>query len=245
MRQYGLIGYPLSHSFSKKYFTEKFEREHITGCTYELFPIENIELLKEKVLEAYPGLRGFNITIPYKKEVLDYLNDRSNLPLEACNCIKISNGKLKGFNTDVAGFEISLKALLKPTHTPALVLGTGGAASAVVYVLKKLGIPYQLVSRLAKQGSISYDSLSEETISQHKLIINTTPLGTFPEVNECPNIPYPGLSQNHYLFDLVYNPSETKFLLLGKNKGATVKNGSDMLAIQAEESWRIWNDPNL
>ncbi len=243
MKLFGLIGYPLSHSFSKKYFSEKFEREGITGHQYELFPIENIGLLPGQVLAANPGLCGLNVTIPYKKEVLAFLNDRSALPIDACNCIKIKNGKLKGFNTDVTGFEESLKPLLRPDHSPALVLGTGGAAEAVRYVLQKLGIPFVVASRGSGTGTISYGSLDADFISTHKLIINTTPLGTYPQTDTCAPIPYEGIGSGHYLYDLVYNPAETRFLLEGKTRGATIKNGADMLEIQAEESWRIWNDP--
>jgi len=245
MKLFGLIGYPLSHSFSKKYFTEKFEREQIAGHRYELFPIEHIGLLKEQVLDAYPELCGLNITIPYKKEVLDFLDDRSALPLDACNCIKMSKGKLKGFNTDVIGFEESLKPLLLSSHSPALVLGTGGAAEAVVFVLEKLRIPYSIASRSSSPKTVDYQSMDAGFIAAHKLIINTTPLGTYPDTETCPPIPYDGVGADHYLFDLVYNPPETKFLREGARRGATIKNGSDMLIIQAEESWRIWNDPDL
>lgn len=245
MKLFGLIGYPLSHSFSKKYFSEKFVREGIAGHRYELFPIDNIGLLKQQVLDTHAGLCGLNVTIPYKKEVLAYLDDRSALPLDACNCIKISNGRLKGFNTDVVGFEESLKPLLLPSHTPALVLGTGGAAEAVKYALQKLKIPFAVASRSGNPATVAYQQMDEAFIAAHKLIINTTPLGTFPQVDECPPIPYKGIGQNHYLFDLVYNPAETRFLKEGAQRGARVKNGADMLEIQAEESWRIWNDPSL
>lgn len=245
MKLFGLIGYPLSHSFSKKYFSEKFEREGIAGHRYELFPIENIGLLQKQVLDAHPELCGLNITIPYKKEVLDFLDDRSALPIDACNCIKFSNGKLKGFNTDVVGFEESLKPLLLPSHSTALVLGTGGAAEAVVFVLKKLQIPYTVASRSSSPHTVTYASMDADFIAAHKLIINTTPLGTYPNKDECAPIAYEGIGAEHYLFDLVYNPSETKFLQEGKKRGAQIKNGEDMLAIQAEESWRIWNDEDL
>jgi shikimate dehydrogenase len=245
MKLFGLIGYPLSHSFSKKYFSEKFEREQIAGHRYELFPIENIGLLKQQVLDAHPELCGLNVTIPYKKEVLDFLDDRSSLPLDACNCIKISAGKLKGFNTDVVGFEASLKTLLLPSHTPALVLGTGGAAEAVRFVLNKLQIPFTAASRSSSPQTVTYASMDADFIAAHKLIINTTPLGTYPNTDECPPVPYEGIGAAHYLFDLVYNPAETKFLKEGKKRGATIKNGEDMLAIQAEESWRIWNDKEV
>jgi shikimate dehydrogenase len=245
MKLYGLIGYPLTHSFSKKYFTEKFEQQNITGHQYELFSIDSIDKLATEVLEKYPNLCGLNVTIPYKKSVIPFLDDRTHLPLDACNCIKISGGKLKGFNTDIVGFEQSLKPLLKAEHSPALVLGTGGAAEAVCYVLKKIGIRYIVASRSGNAGTVTYENITEAIVTQHKLIINCTPLGTFPNVNECPPIPYQAITGGHYLFDLVYNPSATKFLKEGSNRGAVVKNGYDMLALQAEESWRIWNDDTL
>jgi len=245
MKLFGLIGYPLSHSFSKKYFSEKFEREQLAGHRYELFPIEHIGLLKEQVLDAHPELCGLNVTIPYKKEVIPFLDDRSSLPLDACNCIKIKAGKLKGFNTDVTGFEESLKTMLLPSHGPALVLGTGGAAEAVMFVLKKLQIPFVVASRSGSPNTVAYQTMDAHFIATHRLIINTTPLGTYPNTEACPPIPYDGIGADHYLFDLVYNPPETIFLQEGSRRGATIKNGSDMLEIQAEESWRIWNDEEV
>jgi shikimate dehydrogenase len=245
MKLFGLIGYPLSHSFSKKYFSEKFEREQLAGHRYELFPIEHIGLLKEQVLDAHPELCGLNVTIPYKKEVIAFLDDRSALPLDACNCIKITAGKLKGFNTDVSGFEESLKPLLLPIHSPALILGTGGAAEAVKYVLRKLQIPFEVASRSVSPYTVDYPSMDTGYIAGHKLIINTTPLGTYPNTEACPPIPYDGIGPEHYLFDLVYNPAKSKFLLEGALRGANIKNGADMLEIQAEESWRIWNDEKV
>ncbi len=242
---YGLIGFPLSHSFSKKYFTEKFEREQVGGHQYELFEIDHISKLKSEVLPNHPNLCGLNVTIPYKKEVIAYLDDLTNLPLEACNCIKISEGKLKGFNTDVIGFEASLIPLIKPNHTPALIVGTGGAAEAVKYVLNKLQIPFKVASRSKTSETVEYTELTAHFISTHKLIINCTPLGTYPKVDECPPIPYEGIGPEHYLFDLVYNPVETLFLKKGSEYGAVTKNGSDMLAIQAEAGWRIWKEEGL
>lgn len=242
---YGLIGFPLSHSFSKKYFTEKFERENISQHRYELFEIDHISKLGPEVLAQYPNLCGLNVTIPYKKEVIAYLTDKSHLPLEACNCIKINEGKLSGFNTDIVGFEKSLAPLLKTGHSPALILGTGGAAEAVRYVLNKLQIPFAVASRRPSDNTIEYATLTDEAIARHKLIINCTPLGTYPNVNECPPIPYNGIGPAHYLYDLVYNPAETLFLQKGKERGATIKNGSDMLTIQAEAAWEIWNNPLL
>ena len=239
MRLFGLIGYPLSHSFSKQYFTAKFERENITDCRYELFPIESIDKLPE-LLAANPQLEGLNVTIPYKQQVLPWLTDRSNLPLEACNCIVIKEGKLTGYNTDVTGFEGSFTPLLQPHHNKALILGTGGAAAAVQYILGKLGIAYKMVSRTPGNGLV-YEDIDAAVIAEHNIIINTTPLGTYPNTEACAAIPYRYITPQHYMYDLVYNPSKTKFLLLGEANGATIKNGADMLEIQAEANWKIWN----
>ena len=240
IKLFGLIGFPLSHSFSKKYFDAKFEREGLTDCRFELFEIDEIAKLKTEVLQKHPDLCGFAITIPYKKEVIPFLDNRSGLPLEACNCVRIADGKLIGYNTDVIGFEQSLLPELLPTHSPALILGTGGAAEGVKFVLKKLGIPFTLASRSGNAGTVTYDQMTPDFIAKHKLIINTTPLGTYPKVDDCPPIPYEGVGTEHYLFDLVYNPAETLFLKLGKERGATIKNGADMLEIQAEANWEIW-----
>ncbi|PWU01644.1 MAG: shikimate dehydrogenase [Bacteroidetes bacterium] len=241
MKLYGLIGFPLSHSFSKEYFTVKFQREGIQDSRYELFPIRNIEEFPS-LLENHPQLAGINITIPYKQSVLQYLDDKSNLPagLDACNCIKIVNGIKYGFNTDVVGFEKSFTSKLKSSQHNALVLGTGGASMAVQFVLKKLGIDFKLVGR--KNTELSYEDLNEKVIKETAIIINTTPLGTYPKSQEFPNIPYGALSPYHYVYDLIYNPSKTLFLQKAEEKGATIQNGFDMLAIQAEESWRIWNE---
>lgn len=243
MREFGLIGYPLGHSFSKKYFTDKFSREGIIDCSYTLFPLNSLQELDE-VLLMHPGLSGLNVTIPFKQTVINRLDDTSNLPegITACNCIKITGGKLSGFNTDIVGFEKSLLPLLKTFHTHALILGNGGAAEAVKYVLKKININFKTVSRnLHKDADFIYEDLNEEQISKRLLIINTTPLGTFPEINKCPPIPYHFLSGNHLLYDLVYNPEKTLFLQQGESIGAAIKNGFEMLVLQAEESWRIWN----
>ncbi len=244
MKVYGIIGYPLGHSFSQKYFTQKFLQQGIANCRYDVFPLENINNLSD-VLKNNPELCGINVTIPHKQNVLVLLNDTSNLPkgLTACNCIKIANGKLYGYNTDVIGFEKSLQPLLQPHHTKALILGNGGAAEAVKYVLHKLNIAYKIVSRKLHDGShLTYNNLNEAVIKEHSLIINTTPLGTFPNVDDCPAIPYQHLTNQHYLFDLVYNPAKTLFLQKGEGYGAAIKNGNNMLVIQAEESWRIWNE---
>ena len=250
MRQFGLIGYPLSHSFSQKFFTEKFLQENIVNAKYDNFPIPSIEsfagLWKEN-----PNLEGLNVTIPYKKEVIPFLDHSSAVVQEihACNCIRKFNNELYGYNTDVIGFEKSLLPFLKPHHTHALILGTGGASAAVQWVLQKLNIQFQLVSRNTNtieantemKASLSYDQLAASVIESHTLIINTSPLGMYPNTNEAPPIAYEGITAQHHLYDLVYNPIETLFMKNGLAKGATVQNGLAMLHIQAEESWTIWN----
>lgn len=242
MRLFGLIGYPLSHSFSKKYFDEKFEKEGLTDCRYDLFSIDSIDELKN-LLNQNLGLCGLNVTIPYKEQVLSFLDETDNVvgKIKASNCIRITNGKLKGYNTDVEGFELSLKTHLKPHQTKALILGTGGAAKAVEFVLRKLGIDFKYVSRKPSVNNYSFEQLTSNIISDHTLIINTTPLGMYPAVKEAPPVPYEALTPDHYLFDLIYNPEKTLFLQKGEEKGAAIKNGYEMLVIQAEESWRIWN----
>ena len=241
MRQFGLIGYPLSHSFSQKFFTEKFLQENIVNAKYDNFPIPSIEsfagLWKEN-----PNLEGLNVTIPYKKEVIPFLQHSSAVVQEinACNCIRKFNGELYGYNTDVIGFEKSLLPFLQPHHTHALILGTGGASAAVQWVLEKLKIQFQVVSRKGN-ANLTYDQLSASVIESHTLIINTSPLGMFPNVNEAPPIAYDAITAQHHLYDLVYNPTETLFMKNGLAKGATVQNGLAMLHIQAEESWAIWN----
>jgi shikimate dehydrogenase len=242
MRRFGLIGFPLTHSFSHKYFTEKFEREGLKDCVYENFPVESIDELKN-ILSSHPDLEGLNVTIPYKQLVLRHLDHVvDTLPVAACNCIKISNGRTTAYNTDIAGFETSLLTRLKPYHQKALVLGNGGATEAVVYVLKKLGITFEIVSReIHDRSTLTYQALTGDMVSDHLLIINTTPLGMYPRVDECPPLPYEALTPQHYLFDLIYNPERTLFLRKGEGRGATVENGYQMLVLQAEESWRIWN----
>ncbi|HET9057909.1 MAG TPA: shikimate dehydrogenase [Chitinophagaceae bacterium] len=244
MNVFGLIGYPLTHSFSKNYFTEKFQKEGIRDCVYENFPIENIRYLTD-LLQNHPDLKGLNVTIPYKEQVIPFLDERDEIveATGACNCIKIDNGKLKGFNTDVTGFENSLKKNLQPHHTKALILGKGGAAKAVAYVLQKLGIDYVFVSRRKEDGNtISYHQLTIEFLQTHLLLINTTPLGMFPKTEDCPDIAYDYLTPQHHLYDLVYNPAKTLFLQKGEEKGSTIQNGYEMLLLQAEESWKIWNN---
>ncbi|MFN5136444.1 MAG: shikimate dehydrogenase family protein [Chitinophagaceae bacterium] len=238
---YGLIGYPLSHSFSKKYFTEKFLREGIENCVYELFPIEKIDLFPS-LIESQPQLRGLNVTIPYKEQVLLYLDELSDAVKEigACNCIAFTNGKLIGYNTDVIGFEQSLLPLLKPHHTHALVLGTGGAAKAVCWVLNKLKIDFKIVSRSSGTDYLSYHDLNANIISNYPIIINTTPLGMQPNVNSKPSLPYESITNKHLCYDLVYNPPLTSFLKTAEGQGAIIKNGLQMLELQAEAAWEIW-----
>lgn len=241
-RLYGLIGYPLSHSFSKKYFSEKFEQEGIADCRYELFPLTAIDELPA-LLAVHPELCGLNVTIPYKEQVIPFLDSQNTLvkAIGACNCIRITSGQLQGFNTDAIGFQHSLQEKLLPTHQQALVFGTGGAAKAVCYVLQQLHIPYQLVSRRKMYDQLSYEEVTEKLLQTHTLLINTTPLGMYPNITEAPPLPYHALTPAHYLYDLVYNPEQTLFLQKGMAAGARTKNGMDMLVIQAEESWKIWN----
>lgn len=245
MKLYGLIGFPLSHSFSKKYFSEKFEKEGLNDCSYENFPLSDIEEVK-KIL-ALAGLSGFNITIPYKEKILSYLDKDTELvrKINACNCVKISAGKLIGHNTDVFGFQKSLEGIINPdVHQKALVLGTGGSSKAVKFALSNLGIEFLSISRKPAASSLSYEQITEQIIQSHKLIINTTPLGMFPNLVEAPPLPYQFISKDHLLFDLIYNPEKTLFLKKGEEQGATIKNGLEMLVLQAEESWRIWNNPD-
>ena len=242
MKQYGLIGYPLSHSFSKGYFAEKFAKENIVDCKYDVFPLEKIEDFVE-LCNDKKNLIGLNVTIPYKEKTIPFLDelDETAANIGAVNTIKFSNGKKIGYNSDAYGFEMSLKPLLKSHHTQALILGTGGASKAVEYVLKKLGIAFQYVSRTKNDKAISYEELNESIIQHSKLIINTTPIGMYPNIDTAPDIPYNVLTEKHLLYDLVYNPEETLFLKKGKEKGAQTKNGLEMLYLQAERSWEIWN----
>jgi shikimate dehydrogenase len=245
MRLFALIGFPLTHSFSEKYFTEKFGKEGITDASFKAFAFEQIDDLKG-ILASHQNLEGFAITIPHKKAVLDFLNESTTAVkvMGACNCVRISNGKLFGHNTDVLGFELSFAPLLQAHHTKALVLGSGGASAAVEFILNKRGIDYKIVSRSKKdeRNYLVYEEVDAALLQAYTIIINASPVGTYPKVDEAPNLPYNLLTPQHYLFDLVYNPAETKFLQLGKAQGATVKNGYDMLVLQAEENWRIWND---
>ncbi|WP_316816564.1 shikimate dehydrogenase [Pedobacter nyackensis] len=246
MRKFGLIGYPLSHSFSKKFFAEKFKEERIANCEYELYPIENIELFA-KLLADEQELKGLNVTIPYKVQVLPFLDelDEAAAEIGAVNCIAIERKNetsyIKGYNTDAYGFEESLKPLLEPHHRKALVFGDGGAAKAVKYVLNKLGISFLVVTRRPSEDSILYDAVDEAMLQGYTILINTTPLGMSPNIESLPDIPYQFLDNRHIGYDLVYNPEETSFLKQVKDKGGKIKNGLEMLHLQAIRSWEIWN----
>ena len=239
---YGLIGYPLSHSFSPGYFSERFQREQI-DAVYRLFPLADIHELTT-LLKDIPQLKGLNVTIPYKEAVIPFLDvmDEAAKAVGAVNCINIHNGRLKGYNTDIIGFERSLTPLLQPQHNKALVLGTGGAAKAITYVLNTLGIAYRLVSTSGRESTLSYGDVDEHVIKAHTLIINTTPLGMHPDTDTCPAIPYVAIGEEHLLYDLIYNPEKTTFLQEGMQQGAVIKNGYEMLVLQADASWAIWND---
>jgi shikimate dehydrogenase len=248
MKKLGLIGYPVGHSFSKKFFSEKFQREQLLDWEYELYPIEKIERLKS-FLSEQPELVGFNVTVPYKVAVVNYLDEIDHLALQigSVNTVCITEDekgkKLKGYNTDAYGFEISFSKLLHAGDHKALVLGSGGSSRAVKHVLRKLDIPYTTVSRHPAEPRIGYHDITEAIIKEYNIIINTTPVGMFPNVDEAPDIPYQHLTSEHLLFDLVYNPEETLFLKKGREKGARVKNGLEMLGLQSEKCWEIWNEP--
>ncbi len=244
MNLYGLIGYPLGHSFSKQYFTQKFEKEGLEDCFFELYPLEKIEEFPG-LLQKQPLLRGVAVTIPYKEAVIPFLHSMSPQAksIGAVNCIEVLPGGLRGHNTDVVGFERSFVPSLQHHHTRALILGTGGASKAVQYVLQQLGIPFLLVSRKAKGDTIiGYNQVTGSLLKDYTILINCTPVGMAPHENEKPPLPYEELTFVHYLYDLVYKPAETQFMLEGKKKGAVVKNGYDMLLIQADENWKIWNE---
>jgi shikimate dehydrogenase len=241
MRKFGLIGYPLTHSFSRAYFMDVFQQE-VINAAYFNFPLEKIE----DILPLFkdPQLEGLNVTIPYKESVIAYLDEISDAVREigACNCIRINGGKLSGFNTDVIGFERTWERKLTSVHRKAMVLGTGGAAKAVWYVLNKRKIPFLKISRTAdpENNQLAYGSLTPDLVREHTLIINTTPLGMYPHVDSYPEIPYEAITKDHYLYDLVYNPGQTVFLKKGAAQGAITENGRDMLIIQADESRKIW-----
>ena len=245
MKKYGLLGYPLGHSFSKNYFNQKFEAEKI-DAEYLNFEIPDIKEIKS-VIKENPELNGLNVTIPYKQQVIPYLDDLDDdaRPIGAVNVIKFSKGlfgkvKLKGYNSDIIGFKQSIEPLLKDHHRKALILGTGGASKAVFHGLKQLGIAATFVSRQSKEYCITYEEITEKIMEQYHVIVNTTPLGMYPNVNACPNIPYELLTSDHLLYDLLYNPDETLFMQKGKERGAVVKNGLEMLLLQAFAAWEIW-----
>ncbi len=242
MKEYGLIGRPLGHSNSARYFTDKFRRAGIDDCSYSLFELPSIEELP-RLLAEHPDLRGFNVTIPYKREVMRYLDDLSleARNIGAVNCVKRDGGRLVGYNTDAIGLRQSLARFLDRLPERALILGTGGASQAVQYILAEAGIAFDLVSRDPAKGNYTYDNLPCEVVEAARLIVNATPVGTYPNVDEAPRIPYAFVSPDHYLFDLVYNPPVTAFLDYGSQRGAHVCNGQEMFVGQAEAAWDIWN----
>ena len=245
MDKYGLIGYPLGHSFSISYFNEKFESEGI-DAVYENFEIPQIEDVKE-IINSNPDLKGLNVTIPYKQQVLKYIKELSPeaKAIGAVNVIRIEHKGnktvLKGFNSDVIGFTKSIEPILNTYHKKALILGTGGAAKAVQYGLQSLGIETLFVSRTKKKNAITYEEVTADIVREYNVIVNCTPVGMYPHIDECPKLPYEAMDSHTLLYDLLYNPDETKFLRLGAERGATVKNGLEMLLLQAFVSWEIWN----
>lgn len=245
MDKYGLIGYPLGHSFSIGYFNEKFQNECI-DATYENFEIPSIENLTE-ILDSNPELKGLNVTIPYKEKVISYLDSISPeaRAIGAVNVIKVTHKgnktELKGYNSDVIGFTQSIEPLLERYHKKALVLGTGGASKAIIFSLKSLGIETLTVSRFERHGCVRYEDITPEIIKEYNVIVNCTPCGMYPQTDDCPNLPYEAMDNHTLLYDLIYNPDETLFLKKGKAQGATVKNGLEMLLLQAFASWNFWN----
>jgi shikimate dehydrogenase len=239
--QYGIIGYPLSHTFSPAYFKKKFAALGV-NATYQAFPLTDIVDLPPLLL-AHPTLAGLNVTSPYKEAIMPYLReiDDTAATIGAANCLSIRNGYLKGHNTDAEGFEKSLVPLLKSRHSRALILGTGGSSKTVAYVLSQLGIPFDKVSAGNTPGAFTYSDFTPEIMDEYKLIINATPVGMYPDIDAIPQLPYEGIGDQHLLYDLIYNPEETQFLLKGKERGATIKNGFEMLMLQAEASWAIWS----
>jgi shikimate dehydrogenase len=242
-KRFGLLGRNISYSFSKGYFTDKFNSENFAGCTYENFDIPEIAAFPE-VIKNTSDLKGLNVTIPYKETILPFLDKLSKKAelIGAVNTIKITKkGKLKGYNTDYYGFKKSLEPLLQPHHKKALILGTGGASKGVAFALDELDIPYTFVSRETKENGIDYDRINATTFDNYQISINATPVGTSPNVDAFPLIPYEFFTEKHIAFDLIYNPAETQFLKKAKQQGAQIKNGLDMLIFQAEKAWKIWN----
>ena len=240
--RFGLIGKNISYSFSKGYFTRKFSELGLDDHSYENFDLETIDELSSLIANN-PDIKGVNVTIPYKEEVLPYLTaiDPKAAQIGAVNTIKLYNGQRIGFNTDVYGFRKSIEPYLKPQHKKALILGTGGASKAVAFVFDELDIPFQFVSRNPKNDQLNYSDLSPMIMKEHTILVNCTPLGTFPNVEDKPNVPYQFINNNHFLFDLIYNPEKTSFLAEGESRGATICNGLRMLELQAEKAWEIWN----
>ncbi len=241
MDKYGLIGFPLGHSFSRGFFTEKFAREGI-DAEYVNFEIPDASMLLD-VIRDNPGLRGLNVTLPHKQAVIPLLDELSDEAKEigAVNVIRVRDGKLKGFNSDIIGFTESIKPLLQPWHKKALILGTGGASRAIRVGLTRLGIEWTYVSRTPREGMLTYSDLTAEVMQQYMVIVNCSPVGMFPKTGEAPNIPYELLTPKHLLYDLVYNPEETLFMQKGRAQDAIVKNGLEMLHLQAIASWEFWH----
>lgn len=241
MRKFGLIGYPLSHSFSKGYFEKKFLRENILDAEYQNYPLEKIEDFLTLVHE-HKDLLGLNVTTPYKESIIPYLSelDEAAKAIGAVNTIKFVDGKLIGYNTDAWGFAKSLLGMAHVDMKTAIIIGDGGAAKAVKYVLDKIGIQHQTVNRTKKENALTFEELSDELIANTRLFVQTTPVGMFPNVNEVPPIPMDAINSKHKAFDLIYNPEETLFLKLMRERGAKTKNGLEMLQAQAEEAWKIW-----
>lgn len=240
---FGLIGKNISYSFSKKYFTTKFEKEELIGNSYENFDLQAITQFP-KIIRENPNLKGLNVTIPYKEKIIPYLNklNEKATKIGAVNCIKFTKkGKLKGYNTDYYGFKKSIEPLLQPHHQKALILGTGGASKAVAFALEELGILHTFVSRSKKEDAMDYKYINATTFDNFQILINCTPLGTHPNLEEFPPIPYDFFTEEHIAFDLIYNPEETEFLKRAKAKNAVTKNGYEMLVLQAEKGWKIWN----
>ena len=240
-RKYGLIGKNINYSFSKKYFNDKFLKENITNCSYENYDLQSVKDFKKIIKDD--AIKGFNVTIPYKEEIMELVNkiDPIAKKIGAINTIKIHDKDIiEGYNTDYIGFVMSLKNIIS-NQKKALVLGTGGASKAIIFGLSSIGVESTIVSRNKREGVISYSELSKKVIEENTIIINCTPLGTFPEAQECPKIPFEFLSSNHICYDLIYNPEKTKFLLESEKMGATIINGKKMLENQANESWKIWN----
>jgi shikimate dehydrogenase len=240
--RFGLIGKEIDYSFSRAYFTQKFKTLSLENYSYENFDFQNISELSS-VLKNNSDIKGFNVTIPYKEEVLPFLSaiDEKAKEIGAVNTIKFNKDGLKGYNTDYYGFQKSIEPFIKEHHKKALILGTGGASKAIAFVFKEFGIAYTFVSRRKKENQFTYDDLNQQILEAYTVIVNCTPVGTFPDILAKPALPYQFISKKHLLFDLIYNPEKTAFLLAGEAQGAQIKNGDKMLELQAEKAWEIWN----